>query len=350
MRFELNETENKKLLALFEQHEKNIDYLIYLRDLIWQEPQTDSGLFAKKNSFEVRMEYIRQVLENHKTDSSFISKNLPWDSQEVMLDTFTNNPYYQALKNVSFEEDGWKLETKKMKAFTLFPYDEQYHYGANSILKMSLGYFTKDYDYPTISLYDQEWMSLNPHEIRTMEMPIQVAKGKVLTLGLGLGYFAYMAHLKEEVKEVYIVEMDLELIKLFQKHLLPLFPYKEKIHIIKADALVYINQINDRDYDFIFADLWHDVSDGLPMYIKLQERFSKFTYTKRHYWIENSLITYLRLLLIGVIKDEYYKNKNEYDEIQTTIKNNLENVVLHNSYELDALLSIQGVKSSALIK
>ena len=350
MRFELNETENKKLLALFEQHEKNIDYLLYLRDLIWQEPQIDSGLFAKKNSFEVRMEYIRQVLENHKTDSSFISKNLPWDSREVMLDTFTNNPYYQALKNVSFEEDGWKLETKKMKAFTLFPYDEQYHYGANSILKMSLGYFTKDYDYPTISLYDQEWMSLNPHEIRTMEMPIQVAKGKVITLGLGLGYFAYMAHLKEEIKEVYIVEMDLELIKLFQKHLLPLFPYKEKIHIIKADALVYINQINDRDYDFIFADLWHDVSDGLPMYIKLQERFSKFTYTKHHYWIENSLITYLRLLLIGVIKDEYYKNENEYDEIQTTIKNNLENVVLNNSYELDALLNIQGVKNSVLAK
>ena len=350
MRFELNETENKKLLALFEQHEKNIDYLIYLRDLIWQEPQINSGLFANKNSFEIRTEYIKQVLENHKTDSSFISKNLPWDSQEVMLDTFINNPYYQALKNVSFDEDGWKLETKKMKAFTLFPYDEQYHYGANSILKMSLGYFTKDYDYPTISLYDQEWMSLNPHEIRTMEMPIQVAKGKVLTLGLGLGYFAYMVHLKEEVKEVYIVEMDLELIKLFQKHLLPLFPYKEKIHIIKADALVYINQINDRDYDFIFADLWHDVSDGLPMYIKLQDRFNKLTYTKRHYWIENSLITYLRLLLIGVIKDEYYKVENEYDDIQLTIKKYLDKFTLHNSYELDALLSIQGVKNSVLIK
>ncbi len=350
MRFELNETENKKLLALFEQHEKNIDYLIYLRDLIWQEPHIDSGLFDNKNSFEIRMEYIKQVLENHKTDSSFISKNLPWDSQEVMLDTFTNNSYYQALKNISFEEDGWKLTTKKMKAYTLFPYDEQYHYGANSILKMSLGYFTNDYDYPTISLCDQEWMSLNPHEIRTMEMPIQVAKGKVLTLGLGLGYFAYMAHLKEEVKEVYIVEMDLELIKLFQKHLLPLFPYKEKIHIIKADALVFINQINNRDYDFIFADLWHDVGDGLPMYIKLQERFSKFTYTKRHYWIENSLITYLRLLLIGVIKDEYYKVENEYDDIQLTIKKYLDKFTLHNSYELDALLSIQGVKNSVLIK
>ena len=132
MRFELNETEDKKLLTLFNQHEKNIDYLLYLRDLIWQEPHINGGLFAKKNSFEIRTEYIKQVLENHKTDSSFISKNLPWDTQEVMLDTFTNNPYYQALKNISFEEDGWKLSTKKMKAFTLFPYDEQYHYGSNS--------------------------------------------------------------------------------------------------------------------------------------------------------------------------------------------------------------------------
>ncbi len=95
---------------------------------------------------------------------------------------------------------------------------------------------------------------------------------------------------------------------------------------------------------------WHDVSDGLPMYIKLLERFDKFTYTKRHYWIENSLIAYLRLLIIGVIKDEYYKNESDYDEIQLTIKKNLENYTLHNSYELDALLNIQGVKNSVLIK
>ena len=54
MRFELNETENKKLLALFEQHEKNIDYLIYLRDLIWQEPQINSGLFVKYSRGDAR--------------------------------------------------------------------------------------------------------------------------------------------------------------------------------------------------------------------------------------------------------------------------------------------------------
>ena len=345
MHFNFDNNNIDKLLGLFEQHEKNIDYLIYLSQIIWQKPQIKVDSFANKNSHEVRMELIKQVLENKKTDSSFISKNLPWDTKEIMLDTFTYNPYYQALKNVSFSEDGWSLKTKKMNAYTLFPYDEQYHYGANSILKMSLGFFTKDYDYPTISLYEQEWMSLNPHEIRTMEVPIQVARGKVLTLGLGLGYFAYMAHLKEEVKEVYIVEMDLELIKLFQKHLLPLFPYKEKIHIIKADALEYVNNINDKDYDFIFSDLWHDVGDGLPMYIKLLRRFSNFKYTQCHYWIENSLVSYLRLLTIGVMKNEYNHEDAEYDDIQTLIKQRTENITISNTYDLDALLSIQGLKN-----
>ena len=174
-------------------------------------------------------------------------------------------------------------------------------------------------------------------------MPIQIAKGKVLTLGLGLGYFAFMASLKEEVREVHIVEMDLDLIKAFEKYLLPLFPHKDKIHIHKADAFHFIESIKDRDYDFIFSDLWHDVSDGLPMYLKLKKYFDSFKATKRMYWIEGSIVTYLRSLVIGVMKDEYNRIENEYDEIQLTIKSNLKDYVLHNSYELDALLSIQGL-------
>ncbi len=137
--------------------------------------------------------------------------------------------------------------------------------------------------------------------------------------------------------------MDLELINNFKKYLLPLFPHPEKIHIHKADAFYFIKDIKDKDYDFIFSDLWHDAGDGLPMYLKLKEHFDNFKVTKRMYWIEGSIVTYLRMLLVGVIKDEYYKNDSDYDEIQLIIKKNLENYTLHNSYELDALLNIQGV-------
>lgn len=345
MHFELDEIEKKKFISLFSQHEHNIDYLLYLRDTVWENNGIIPSLFIDKNTFEKRSLFIDELLKNKECNNEFVKKAIRWDTNLIAIDEYLNNPYLKALNNVSFTANDWKLENKTLKAFSLFPYEEEYHFGSNSILKMSLGFFDNDYTYPTISLCDNEWMSLNPFEIRTMQTPLQIAKGKVLTLGLGLGYFAYMAHLKEDVKEVHIVEMDLDLIKVFNEYVLPLFPYKEKIHIHKADAFYFVKSIKDKDYDFIFSDLWHDASDGLPMYLKLKEHFDNFTFTKRMYWIEGSIVTYLRSLVIGVMKDEYYHQENEYDEIQILIKNSLESVTLHNSYELDALLSIKGLNN-----
>ena len=39
MKFSFNEIEKKKLLALFSQHEKNLDYFIYLRKVLAESPQ-----------------------------------------------------------------------------------------------------------------------------------------------------------------------------------------------------------------------------------------------------------------------------------------------------------------------
>ena len=343
MRFELDEKETIKLESLFEQHEDNIDYMLYLGDMVWNNPGIKPYKFKEKNKFEKRSSFIDELLKKKPTDSDFVKRAIRWDTNLIDIDEYLNNPYLKVLNNLTFKDNDWSLNYKTLKAYSLFPYEEEYHFGGNSILKMSLGFFDYDYTYPTITLCDNEWMSLNPFEIRTMQVPIQIARGKVLTLGLGLGYFAFMASLKEEVKEVHIVEMDLELIKAFEKYLLPLFPNKEKIHIHKADAFHFIESIIDRDYDFIFSDLWHDVSDGLPMYLRLKKHFDSFKATKRMHWIEGSIVTYLRSLVIGVMKDEYNGIENEYDEIQLTIKSNLKDYVLHNSYELDALLSIQGL-------
>ena len=346
MHFITNEKETKKLVSLFNQHEKNIDYLLYLKDIIWREAIINPTLLKDKNTFEKKTLFIDELLKKYHCDSEFIKKNIRWDTNLIDVREYSVNPYLKALNNVSFSANGWSLKSKTMKAYTLFPYEEEYHYGDNAILKMNLGFFDQDYTYPTISLEDQEWMSLNPFEIRTMQIPLQLVKGKVLTLGLGLGYFAYMAHLKDEVKEVHIVEMDVDLIKLFNEHLLPLFPYPEKIHIHKADAFYFVETIKDKDYDFIFSDLWHDVSDGLSMYLRLKKHFDCFTYTRKAYWIEGSIITFLRTLVIGVLNDEYYHQESNYDEIQMLIKKNLKDSTIKNSYELDALLSIKGLNKT----
>lgn len=71
-------------------------------------------------------------------------------------------------------------------------------------------------------------MSLVMSEIESMEEPLRLARGKVITYGLGLGYYAFMAAQKETVDSVTIVEMNPSIIKIFNDVLLPQFPHKEK--------------------------------------------------------------------------------------------------------------------------
>ena len=345
MRFNLNEKETKKFVSLFNQHEQNIDYMLYLSESIWQNNNINATLFENKNTLEKRMLFADELLKNKPTASEFVKKSLRWDTNLISIDEYNNNPYLKALHNITFSSNNWRLESKTLKAYSLFPHDEEYHMGGNALVKMNLGFFDQDYVYPTLTLYDNEWMSLNPFEIKTMEIPIQLARGKILTLGLGLGYFAYMAHLKQEVKEVHIVEMDIDLIKAFTEYLLPLFPHPEKIHIHKADAFYFVENLKDCDYDYIFSDLWHNVDDGLVSYLKLRKRFNAFKYTRCTYWIEGSIITYLRTLVIGVMKDEYFKTTHEYDDIQLMIKERLKDFILSNSDDLDSLLSIRSLQT-----
>ena len=343
MIFDLNDTERQKLVSLFNQHEKNIDYLLYLRDIIWQKA-CKSPLNDPESDQYAKRDYLFDILEKeHPFPNDFVKKNIKWDTQFLRLEDYLANPYLKKLSGLSFNDDGWELKNKKLEAYSLFPYQEEYHYASNYLLKMSLAFFDKDYIYPSISLYGQEWMSLNPYEIRTMETPVALARGKVLTLGLGLGYFAYMAHLKDEVKEVHIVEMDKGLIEIFNKYLLPLFDHPKKIHIHKADAFRFVENTKDKDYDFIFSDLWHDASDGLPMHLELKKHFSSFRYTQCTYWLEGLLITYLRILVIGVLRDEYYQKQSDYTDLQLKIKKNLNRCIIANSYDLDSLLNIKGL-------
>lgn len=343
MIFTLNDVEKKKVESLLLQHEKNIDYLLYLQPLIWQNKHITAPEKQLNDPYQKRDFLFDNLEKEHPYPNEFIKKNIKWDTKLLRLDDYLVNPYLKKLNSLSFSKDDWSLNVKKLDAYSLFPYQEEYHFGSDYLLKMSLAFFDSDYFYPSISIFNNEWMSLNPYEIRTMETPITLAKGKVLTLGLGLGYFAYMVHLKKEVEEVHIVEMDKGLIDLFNAYLLPLFEHPEKIHIHKADAFRFIETIKDRNYDFIFSDLWHDNSDGLPMYLKLKQKFSEFKYTQCTYWIEASLITYLRMLVIGVMRDEYYQNNSEYNELQLYIKDKFANYRIESYYDLDDLLNIKGL-------
>lgn len=77
---------------------------------------------------------------------------------------------------------------------------------------------------------------------------------------------------KENVDSVTIVEINDDVIHLFQKYIVAQFKNAHKIYIIKSDAFEYAQtHITSGNYDFVFTDLWHDVSDGIDMYLKMKK-------------------------------------------------------------------------------
>ena len=137
-------------------------------------------------------------------------------------------------------------------------------------------------------------MTITPNEIETMKEPIERAFGSVLTYGLGLGYYAFMTSEKDNVETVTIVESNRDVIDLFINHILPQFKHKDKIKIIESDAFDFAkNKTRIGQYDMVFTDLWHDVSDGMDLYIKMKQYEDKLPNAIHLYWIEKSILCYL---------------------------------------------------------
>ncbi|MBQ1879069.1 MAG: hypothetical protein II158_01730 [Bacilli bacterium] len=174
---------------------------------------------------------------------------------------------------------------------------------------MPLAYFDRPFSFPALEKGKKTWMSLIPHEINTMREPLNKANGHIATLGLGLGYFAFEASEKKEVTSIDIIEMDPSVIALFKKALLPLFPHKEKIHIIQGDAIAYLKECKTK-YDYIFSDLWHREDDALPLYSQLR-KIEDERGLRMDYWIEKSILAYFRRILITLISEEYYGSADE---------------------------------------
>lgn len=156
------------------------------------------------------------------------------------------------------------------------------------------GFFDEAFSYPVVSEKGREWMSVTPNEVETMRGPIKNASGKVLTFGLGLGYFQYMASLKPEVEEVWIVETNDKIINMFNRVILPQIKDKSKFKIVKADAFDFAKKYYPTGYfNYVFADIWHDAGDGLPLYKKFKELEKLNSKMKYDYWIEKTLKCYL---------------------------------------------------------
>ena len=205
---------------------------------------------------------------------------------------FVNNPYY---KNISFhniKSGKWELKYSSYKPYELFVQDD-FKYKFDGRVIPNLGYFNDTFQFPAVYENDRLWMSVTPNEINTMIEPINNAKGKVVTFGLGLGYFAYMCSLKDNVEKVVIVEKDEDVIRLFKENILSQFEFKSKIEIVQSDAYEFLSNMTEDICDYVFVDIYHDASDGVKVYQKFKPFEVKLKNIKFDYWIEKTIRYYV---------------------------------------------------------
>lgn len=211
---------------------------------------------------------------------------------------FESNDYY---RNIRLPEASCRdvvLTAMQYEAYQAFPCGDLYF--ENNKLRAPLGFFRTTFRYSAITKGGREWMTVTPNEIRTMQSAVDAARGNVLVYGLGLGYFAYMAAIKDEVDTLTVVDVDESVIELFKKHIWSQFPAfaSRKIVVVQQDAFANAEQSRflryGRPYDLVFTDLWHDVGDGIPLYRRmraLQHRYAS-PGQQFHYWIEPSIKCY----------------------------------------------------------
>lgn len=203
------------------------------------------------------------------------------------------DPYYQNIKIPETARGKFALGYSEFLAGEYDPSDgPSLEDGAYGHYIPKIGVWNNAFRFPIVMQNKTPWMTVTPNEKNTMRGHIEKAHGNVLTLGLGLGYFAYMAHRKPNVTAVTIVEIDPDIIALFEAHILPQFDHPERIKIVQADAIAYIQNLTDGVFDTCFADIWRNGMDVDP-YLSVKTAARRLKKTTMSYWIEDSLLGFM---------------------------------------------------------
>lgn len=237
---------------------------------------------------------IHLGLDDEGRDRDFFFDYFMESIKALEVKDYYKDEYFKIVK-FSGEKDGAvELTNKSYKPFQGFVRDD-FRYFEDGRVVPQIGFFKKTFTYPAVLENGTEWMTLLPNEINSQKKYIEAASGKVLTYGLGLGYYAFCVAKKPSVQSVTVVEKNSTVINLFKKHILPCFPARvsEKIIITEADAFDYQRGLTDGRYDYIYADIWRDVSDGKDLYLKFKSMEHFCPSAKYGYWIEDTIKYYL---------------------------------------------------------
>ena len=251
---------------------------------------------------------LKQAGEQDDIKSLFIEKK-----------DYINNPY---LQNINFKDvklKDFSYETVTIEKGYLFNIDEIQD-DKNKELNdyMILRAYKQDTDMMFLKQGKQEWMMASISEFRTNDPYAKKAHGNIITFGLGIGYFVYMASLNENVKSITVIEKSKEVIELFNQ-IKDQFPNKD-INIINGDAFDYFNEQYLKQFDYIYVDIYQNNIDGRNMIEKLLEQYLP-PYDKCNFWIENSCLSIVKSLIFIYYYEQVYKTKIKIEKNNIKLMN-----------------------------
>ena len=211
---------------------------------------------------------------------------------ELKPELYTKDAYFQNIRIPADMRGKWELKTEMLQPFEAFVCNDMTVTKDRRMIPQ-IGFFKEPYPFPAVLENGREWMTLQPNEMVTTQPAIRAAHGRVLTYGLGLGYFAYHASQKAEVESVTVVDISEDVIDLFRTHILPQFPHKEKIRLVREDAFRFAEDRMAGSFDFVFADIWHDAGDGRDLYLRMKKWEEQYPQMQFSFWLEDTIRCYL---------------------------------------------------------
>ncbi len=241
--------------------------------------------------------------ETNADDRRFERRRIIPAVKRLDAERYRRDPYYTNIKFPDTDDGNWSFKNITYPAYRGFIYADQ-AVGDDLTEIPAVGFFDEDFTFPAVLEDGNEWMTLTPVDVDTCQNEIAEATGKVVTFGLGLGYYTYMVSNKPDVTSVTVIERSEAVIRLFKTHILPQFPNGDKVRIICADAFEYAaKEMPAEGYDYAFVDTWRDASDGLPMYMKMRQLEAGCPGTKFAYWVEGFILSRMRSLVLENIAD-----------------------------------------------
>ncbi len=255
---------------------------------------TDNFGISVKDAFSMLLCAAMGLDTENEEDKKLWDSYSPYMIHQLDVNDFESDLYYKTVRiNKGKKIDDWELREDILPPFSAFVCNDPLTLPDGRIIPQ-IGFFQTEFKYLSVLQKCREWMTLMPNESVTQKVPIERANGRVCTYGLGLGYFAFMCAAKDEVESVTIVERDEKVISIFKELLLPSFVNKEKIQIVCADAFEFAaKEAPKRKFDYIFADIWHDPSDGVEAYLQFKLYEHLCPGTRFDYWIEKTLKLYI---------------------------------------------------------